>query len=97
MTLYQTGEETADLLLSVLAVFIVACGVISLFPWRKLRRAAWVTHAPLLAFPAYAALEYLMPARFDIRVDLLIIWPVLLLIALVWAGKLLVRIVTTRS
>lgn len=97
MLLYGTGDETTDLQLTVLAILILACAVISLFPWRKLRRAGWVSHVPLLAFPAYAALEHIMPARYDIRIDLLVLWPLLVLIALVWVGKMLVRIVTTRS
>jgi len=65
----------------------------SLFPWR-LRHGGnrWTLWLPLPALALYAVYERTMPVRFDIRLDLFVIWPLVGLTLLAW----LVRVALLR-
>lgn len=86
--MYETGSAVRDLLLAGLALVIVTCAVVALIPWGRRRALTrFMTHLPLAAVPAYGAYEWLMPNRFDIRIDLLVLWPALGACVLFWLLK----------
>ncbi len=62
-------------------------------PWRlRERRNRWTLWLPAAALALYLAYEFTMPARWDIRLDLLLIFPLLPIVVLAW----LVRLVLLR-
>ncbi len=78
--MYSTGDPARDFWLSVFAGLILVLAIVALIPWGRataLRRAlGWL---PALTLPVYGWYEYLMPDRFDIRIDLLLIWPLVII------------------
>lgn len=59
--------------------------VLSIIPWRlRDRRNRWTLWLPLGAFGLYFAYEATMPANWDIRVDLVLIFPLLAIVLLAW-------------
>ena len=90
--MYETGNAARDIELAVLAIVVLVCALIVLVPWgRKSAFARIATHLPLLALPTYAVYEWLMPSNFDIRIDLLVLWPALAICLLGWIVKMLWR------
>lgn len=79
--LIQVGDPGLDLGLNLCFFAIVALTVAAILPWRawgleRLARAArWL---PLPVFALAYGYEVLMPNRFDIRVDLLLLLPMYL-------------------
>ncbi len=62
---------------------IGALALLSLFPWTmKSGKNRWTLVLPLLGIVVYAAYEYAMPNNWDIRLDLVLIWPVLIVIVI---------------
>ena len=74
--------NTNDRIEGVLAIStLVLCIASWCFPWSNLRSPSKrvVLQLPLLAFALYGLYELLMPIEMNIRVDLLLLWPVLLI------------------
>lgn len=62
---------------------ILGLGLISLIPWKlKSGKNRWTLILPILAVLCYLVYELTMPDNWDIRMDLVLIWPVLFLIFL---------------
>ncbi len=66
---------------------------LSAVPWRlRERRNRWTLWLPATALALYLVYEITMRTRWNIRLDLLLILPLLLIVALAW----LVRLVLLR-
>ena len=64
---------------------ILVFAVLSVIPFRQIGRFRWASHVwPLLTISFYVAYEFLMPSRFDIRLDLFFIWPVMAFTLAMW-------------
>jgi len=69
-----------NLTLNLCLFIILALGLLSLCPWTlRSGRNRWTLALPVLALLVYLIYEFTMPPNWDIRIDLLLIWPVLLL------------------
>lgn len=76
-------DAALNQILNACFFLILGLGLISIIPWRlKTGRNRWTLMLPILAVLAYLAYEIAMPRNWDIRVDLLLLWPVLALILL---------------
>ena len=76
-------EESQDALLYLFLAIVALC-VITLLPWHPRRRGSPALYLPLVPFAAYVFYETLMLTRFpqvNIRVDLLVLWPLLIAVA----------------
>ncbi len=64
---------------------LAVLAALSVVPWRlRERRNRWTLWLPAAALALYLAYETTMPARWDIRLDLLLIFPLLLIVVLAW-------------
>jgi peptidoglycan/LPS O-acetylase OafA/YrhL len=83
-------DTIADTLALILFWTIIAFTLLSIFyPWKKRNPKAKVSiHLPAFVFPLFIAYEYFLPAKYNIRVDLLILMPVLLIALLIYISKL---------
>ena len=82
--LFDVGDPTRNLALSACFFAILALTVAAVVPWRALGAARLSRLLRWLFLPALAlaaTYEWLMPARFDIRVDLLLLLPMYAVIA----------------
>lgn len=74
------------------AMFFTMLGIVAfecVFPWNSRQWKARVfVHAPLLILPMGLLYEILMPPHMNIRVDLLILWPVAVLGLVLYLVKL---------
>ncbi len=76
--MFEVGDPLRNVLLNVCFASISLLTVAAVFPWRLLgadqlsKLARWVIVPVLLLAVAY---EAIMPDRFDIRVDLLLLLP----------------------
>ncbi len=89
------GVEAPDLDFILNGCFygLAVLAALSVVPWRlRERRNRWTLWLPAAALALYLAYETTMPARWDIRLDLLLIFPLLLIVVLAW----LVRLVLLR-
>ena len=79
--------------------FLLATALISLVPWRlKDGKNRWTLLLPVMSILVYAGYELLMPNNWDIRMDLVLIWPLLALIILSGLIRfILIRLYNTRS
>jgi uncharacterized membrane protein len=71
-----------DLVEGTLAIGTLAVCIASwCFPWTRLQEGIrWIAlQLPLLAFVLYAIYELLMPPQVNIRIDLLFLWPMLVI------------------
>ncbi len=69
---------------------IAAVTLASLFPWRLAGgRNRWTVFLPWLALAIYVGYEFAMPARMNIRLDLLLVWPMLCVAFVAWAVRAL--------
>lgn len=88
--LIDVQDPAANLALNLCLLGIAATALLSLIPWRlrdgRGRWSLWLP-VPLIAF--YIAYEAAMPARMDIRLDLVLIWPMLAIGLLAWVVRLL--------
>ncbi|MGH6718632.1 MAG: hypothetical protein ACREER_04890 [Alphaproteobacteria bacterium] len=83
-------DPELNVVLNVGFYAMVACAVLSLVPWRlRDGRNRWSLALPVVAASLYLVYETTMPARWDIRVDLFVIWPLLI----VTLGAGLIRLV----
>ena len=69
----------------MLGTFVVSL----LYPWSpSWPGAKWLVHLPLLQLPLWFLYENAMPRDMNIRVDLLLIFPGMLIAALVYVSKI---------
>ena len=62
---------------------ILGLGLVSFVPWTlKAGGNRWTLMLPFLAIAVYVVYEFAMPNNWDIRIDLLLLWPILVLILL---------------
>ncbi len=72
---------------------LAVLAALSVVPWRlRERRNRWTLWLPPAALALYLVYEITMPARWNIRLDLVLILPLLLIVWLAW----LVRLVLLR-
>ena len=81
--------SSSECMVDVLAGLMLAVVAVSLcYPWKPEQAlASRLIHLPLSFIPLWIAYEAVMPARMNIRVDLLVIPPLLLFVLLIWAIK----------
>lgn len=78
--LIDVNNDSLNLLLNFAFIMIICLGIISVMPWRlKEGMNRWTLSLPLFAIGAYILYEYTMPSNWDIRLDLLLLWPALLI------------------
>jgi len=83
-------DPALNLTLNFCLFGIAAAALLSLVPWPLRRgRGRWSLWLPLPALALYAVYEATMPSRMDIRLDLVLIWPLLATILLGWTVRLL--------
>ena len=81
--LIDVGDPTLNLALNACFVAILLLALLALIPWRLFGvarfsyRLRWLILPLILLAVSY---EYLMPSRFDIRIDLLLLLPLYLLV-----------------
>ena len=76
----DVGNSSLNILLNFTLLLILCLGIISIIPWRlRGGKNRWTVWVPLISVLAYAIYETSMPPDWDIRLDLLVIWPVLLI------------------
>ena len=76
--------------LAILFWSMILIGASSIFlPWRFLSRfSRLLIHLPVLLFLLYLAYEYLMPSKYNIRVDLLLLYPLIIISAICYLIRL---------
>ena len=80
-----------NLILNACLLGLAALALLSLVPWRlREGRNRWTLWLPLGAVAIYAAYEIVLPARWDIRLDLVLIAPLLLVILGAWLVRLVI-------
>ena len=78
--LIDVHDDGLNLILNISFVLMVLIGIVSVIPWPlRAGKNRWTLSLPLLAVGIYLIYEYAMPANWDIRLDLLLIWPGLLI------------------
>ena len=91
--LINVENSSLNLLLNACFYAMALVALASVVPWRlKGGRNRWALWLPVAGIAFYGVYESAMPSRWDIRVDLLLIAPMLLVTALAWIVRaLLVR------
>lgn len=82
-------DPALNLTLNLCLFGLAATALLSLVPW-PLRggRGRWSLWLPAAALLLYAVYENAMPARMDIRLDLVLVWPLLAVALLGWIVRL---------
>jgi hypothetical protein len=83
----ETGQMIIDVndpslnqILNICFYLILAFGLVSLIPWKlKYGKNRWTMALPLLAIVVYIKYEHTIPNNWDILMDLVLLWPVLML------------------
>lgn len=76
-------DPSLNQILNACFFLILGFGLISIIPWRlKSGKNRWTLILPIFAILVYVVYEFTMPSNWDIRVDLLLLWPVLVMILL---------------
>lgn len=71
-------------------VMLIVAGVTLVYPWHpRWSASGWLVHLPLLLLPLWARYEATIPSGMNIRVDLLVIVPGLLLCLVLYALRLI--------
>lgn len=83
-------DSSLNLILNICFFLILGLGLVSIVPW-KLRagKNRWTLVLPILAIVLYLVYELTMPNNWDIRLDLIILWPILALIILLTVVRVL--------
>lgn len=83
-------DSALNVLLNACLYGLAALAVLAVIPWPlRDRRNRWTLWLPLVALGVYAVYERAMPARMDIRLDLVLIGPLLLIILAAWLIRLI--------
>lgn len=88
--LIDVGDSTANLVLNVCLGALVLVAVLSLLPLGK-KAWPWQRWLPVVALLTYALYERTMPANWDIRLDLVLITPIMLIVLVAWLWRLVRR------
>jgi len=81
--LINIHDPLLNLVLNSCMYIIFVITLISLVPWRlKSGKNRWTLLLPAVAILVYLVYEITMPDNWDIRMDLVLIWPTLALIML---------------
>ena len=81
--MFEVGDQTANLLLSIALFAILGLALLTLVPWSKLGLAAqgrvmrWAWLPAIILATGY---EWLMPSHMNIRIDLLLLLPAYMII-----------------
>jgi hypothetical protein len=76
----NVNDSTLNLILSICFFLLLVFGVVSCIPWRlKYGKNRWTLALPFLAIVVYMIYELTMPSHWNIRMDLVLLWPVLIL------------------
>lgn len=92
-------DPILNLVLNFCLWFLLVLALISLIPWRlKHGKNRWTLMLPVMSILIYMGYELLMPDNWNIRMDLILIWPVLTLIILLGLVRfILIRFYNSRS
>lgn len=91
--MFEVGDPISNMALTILFIAMVVVSLLSVLPWRLIGvNSRWPLYLPAVWLAGYLTYEMVMPAAYDIRVDLLLILPLAALTLLSW----LVRIVLAR-
>lgn len=89
--LIDVNDPTLNLLLNGCFYLMLGLGILTMIPWSlKAGKNRWTLTLPFLTLAVYATYELSMPSQWDIRVDLLMLWPLLLMITLIGLLRLAV-------
>lgn len=73
-------DSSLNVILNSCLFLILSLSVVSLIPWKlKTGKNRWTLALPILGILAYLLYEFVMPNNWDIRLDLVLIWPALTL------------------
>jgi hypothetical protein len=79
----NVNDPSLNPILNICFFLILGLGVVSLIPWKiKYGKNRWTMALPILAIIVYITYELTMPNNWDIRIDLVLLWPALVLILL---------------
>ena len=79
----DVNDPSLNVILNTCFFLLSGLGVVSLVPWRlKNGKNRWTLTLPVFAVGIYLAYEFSMPNNWDIRLDLVFLWPVLIIILL---------------
>jgi hypothetical protein len=83
--LIDVQDPELNLILNGCFFGLLGVSVLSLIPW-ALRdgRNRWTLWLPIPALAFYFAYEWYMPTRMNIRLDLVLIWPLLAVVLIGW-------------
>jgi MFS superfamily sulfate permease-like transporter len=74
-------DSFLNAILNSCLLFILILSVVSLIPWKlKSEKNRWTLALPILGILAYLLYEFTMPNNWDIRLDLVFLWPALAVI-----------------
>jgi hypothetical protein len=77
----DVNDSNLNVILNACFFLILSLSVVSLIPWKlKSGGNRWTLALPILAILTYLLYEVTMPNNWDIRMDLILLWPALALI-----------------
>ena len=77
----DVNDVSLNIILNTSFFLILGLGVVSLVPWRlKNGKNRWTLTLPAFAVGIYMLYEFSMPNNWDIRLDLVFLWPVMFII-----------------
>ena len=76
----DVNDPSLNWVLNICFFLILGLGVLSFVPWKlKSGRNRWTLLLPIFLILVYVVYEFKMPDNWDIRIDLFLLWPVLIL------------------
>lgn len=89
--LIDVQDPGLNLILNACLMGLALLALLSIAPWPlRARRNRWTLWLPLGATVIYGIYEATMPTRWDIRLDLVLIAPLLVVIAVAWLVRLII-------
>ena len=77
----NVNDPSLNPILNTCFYLILGLGLVSLLPWRlKYGKNKWTLALPVLTIVVYLKYEFTMPNNWNIRTDLFLLWPVMLLV-----------------
>lgn len=100
--LINVNDPTLNLVLNGCFYLMLALGILSMIPWSlKAGKNRWTILLPIAIVVIYTIYELTMPSSWNIRVDLLMLWPLLLMTTLIgllrWAVIRKLRMLGSRD
>lgn len=79
----DVNDPSLNVILNTCFYLLLVLGAVSLVPWKlKNGKNRWTLTLPVFAIGIYIMYEFSMPDNWDIRLDLVFLWPVLIIILL---------------